>query len=360
MTESKSAVRPLVSICIPTYNYAHYLGEAVASALDQSYERIELIVSDDASSDDTHAVMERFASDPRVRFMPLDENIGMFANFNRCWEHARGSHIKYLLADDWLSTNCVERLMFELETHPDASIASCNNWMIDEAGAIFGEQVNEFGETGLIAPKEAAAVMARGFNAIGMPTNTLIARERIAQVGGFDARYQPSADMQLWLKLLSVGGLAWSAEPLCFLRFHDAHTHRWAGRPDVSSLEVWRDAPDLPDSPVDQDLARIAQRNWSRLFTTHAAGFALKRDWATARRLLSDVRRHVGLMDGAAMLAKSLPQSLRSRSAIREAKRAGRTVRHAPFPEVGRRPEDLHAAAATGVGPRLRSEIARS
>ena len=84
---------PAVTVCIPTYNYGHYLGGAIASVLDQTFEDFELLIADDVSSDDTEEVVRPFLTDSRVQFLPNEVNSGMFANFNRCVKLARGKYI---------------------------------------------------------------------------------------------------------------------------------------------------------------------------------------------------------------------------------------------------------------------------
>jgi glycosyltransferase involved in cell wall biosynthesis len=99
---------PAVSICIPTYNYAHYLTDAVRSACEQTHPDLEVLIIDDASTDGTAALMERLSrKDPRVRCVHNPRNLGLQANFNRCVELAAHECVKILCADDVLRPTCV-------------------------------------------------------------------------------------------------------------------------------------------------------------------------------------------------------------------------------------------------------------
>jgi hypothetical protein len=115
-----SARAPLVSIGLPTYNGAHYLAEALASALAQEYAPIEVVISDDGSTDQTDAICRRFAeSDPRVRYTRRARNIGAVANFRQVLAMSRGEYFTWLGQDDILSdTSYVATAVDYLERHP--------------------------------------------------------------------------------------------------------------------------------------------------------------------------------------------------------------------------------------------------
>jgi glycosyltransferase involved in cell wall biosynthesis len=99
---------PLLSVCIPTYNRAAMLVDAIESALTQGFEDFELIVCDNASTDDTEAVVKRYR-DPRLRYCRFPELVGMYANHNRCIELARAPWIIFLHSDDRLAPSALSR-----------------------------------------------------------------------------------------------------------------------------------------------------------------------------------------------------------------------------------------------------------
>src|SRR6266498_132578 len=101
---------PLVSVCIPTFNASRWIQECVESALAQSYQPLEILVVDDASTDCTVGLV-RSLNDGRIRLIENKENMGMVSNWNRCVELARGEFIKFLFHDDILYPDCVERMM---------------------------------------------------------------------------------------------------------------------------------------------------------------------------------------------------------------------------------------------------------
>lgn len=85
-------VPPLVTIAIPTYNRANlYLTQAIESAINQTYPNLEIIISDNCSTDDTEMVIRSF-KDPRIRYFRQEKNIGGNNNFNFCLKQARGEY----------------------------------------------------------------------------------------------------------------------------------------------------------------------------------------------------------------------------------------------------------------------------
>ena len=99
---------PRVSVCIPSYKGAATIGEAIQSVLGQTFRDFELIVVDDASPDDTMAVVRAFG-DPRLRCFVNPTNLGPQANWNRCLELAQGRYIKLLPHDDLLHPECLQQ-----------------------------------------------------------------------------------------------------------------------------------------------------------------------------------------------------------------------------------------------------------
>ncbi len=114
---------PLVSIGIPTFNRADTLRRAALSALAQTHSEVEVLISDNASTDATALVAEELcAQDARVRYMRADVNRGPTANFNLLFAEVRGEYAMMLSDDDWLKPNYVERCLQTLRSRPDHSV----------------------------------------------------------------------------------------------------------------------------------------------------------------------------------------------------------------------------------------------
>src|SRR5262245_14062805 len=95
--------QPLVSIGLPTYNRASMLPRAIESVLAQTHANIELVLSDNASTDETETICrEAQARDPRINYIRQAVNIGLIANFKFVLREARGAFFMWLSDDDWL------------------------------------------------------------------------------------------------------------------------------------------------------------------------------------------------------------------------------------------------------------------
>lgn len=104
--------QPLVSILIPVYNRENLIGECIESALAQTYTHIEVVVVDNASTDETWAICQQFAAkDQRVRVFRNDTNIGPVRNWLRCLDKAQGEYGKILFSDDLMFEHFLERTL---------------------------------------------------------------------------------------------------------------------------------------------------------------------------------------------------------------------------------------------------------
>jgi glycosyltransferase involved in cell wall biosynthesis len=131
-SKSKEA---LVSVIIPTYNRPAYLQEALKSAVRQTYQHLEIIVSDNCSPENPQPIVESF-QDSRIRFWRNAKNLGLCVNINNAFNKARGKYVASLHDDDVWEEDFLEKLVPPLEANPDVALAFCDHYIIDEAGAI--------------------------------------------------------------------------------------------------------------------------------------------------------------------------------------------------------------------------------
>lgn len=107
---------PLVSILIPVYNRESLLGESIQSALDQTITNIEIIISDNASTDNTWNVCKHYAErDTRIKIFRNDANLGPVRNWQRCISEAQGEYGKILFSDDLISATFLEETLPMME-----------------------------------------------------------------------------------------------------------------------------------------------------------------------------------------------------------------------------------------------------
>ena len=125
----------LVTILVPTYGRAHYVDVAVRSALAQTHESIEILVLDDASPDDTSAVMAAFRAEPRVRYVRHAQNLGIAGNWRYGIAAARGEFFCLLHDDDTLEPDFVRTLLAPLSADASLALAFCDHSVMDVKGA---------------------------------------------------------------------------------------------------------------------------------------------------------------------------------------------------------------------------------
>jgi hypothetical protein len=324
----------VISVCIPTYNYGRFLGRAVESVLAQEQGDFELIVVDNASTDDTQAVLARY-DDSRLRLVRNPRNLGLFRNFARSLELAEGELVKFLAADDWLHPAYLREAVALAAAHPSAAIVSGPGYYVDEDGVVFGVGTTGVFRPGFVPGAEALAAQARLLNVVGMPSNALLRRAAVEAVGGFDERFAPAADVHLWGKLLSRHDLAWLDRPLSFLRFHRTKAHDYGLDPSESTFLAWEDLARTGGPRVTPAIVRAALDAEAERSALHAAAHLLAGNAAGARRIAAFTTPHVPAGRVAGRVALRLPALVRAQGARTIAARTGRLVVYGPMARLG-------------------------
>lgn len=127
--------RPRVSIGLPVYNGGRFLAEALDSHLAQTYADFELIISDNASTDQTEAICRAYAAkDGRIRYYRNEQNLGMGPNFNRVFQLSCSEYFKWVTADDLCEPNYLARCVELLDADPTVVLTYAKAKFIDETG----------------------------------------------------------------------------------------------------------------------------------------------------------------------------------------------------------------------------------
>ncbi len=130
---AQSPDSPLVSVIIPTYNYARYLPRAINSCFEQTYENLEIIVVDDGSTDSTATVVSGFGN--RIVYVRQD-NQGVSAARNTGLSHVKGEFVVFLDADDILLKDCIASTVAVLLQHPDIGIVFTDTLHLERDGTL--------------------------------------------------------------------------------------------------------------------------------------------------------------------------------------------------------------------------------
>lgn len=208
-----------VSICIPTYNQVQYIRGALESALGQTLRDLEVVVSDNHSTDGTREYLES-VRDPRLRVVRPERHVSANENFEFCSAAARGEYLSILCSDDLVRPAYAETMASILDAHPNVVFAySAIEW-IDENGNTKGVE-RHIGGSFLHTGTEE---LKRFFKGAGCNFPTiLIRRSAYESVGGFSrGSILPDAvcilDWDLELRLLDVGDIYYHDEVLGYFR----------------------------------------------------------------------------------------------------------------------------------------------
>jgi len=234
-----------VSIAIPAFNRERFIDDALESALGQTYEPLEIVVVDDASTDRT-VDRVRLHSDPRIRLFLNDRNLGQCGNRNLALAHARGELIKFLDSDDMLDPACVARMAHPFVQDPTVGLVFTRKRVIyeialDETPAhlrqtrlgLTRDAHRGFSELGpLNDGRTLLAEMLSGdgpiVNWIGQPSAVMVRRAHLNVSGAFAYNVRMRVELDLWVRMLAHARVGFIDDQLV--------TYRWGHEAENASM----------------------------------------------------------------------------------------------------------------------------
>ena len=206
---------PKVSVVTRTYNYGHFLGEAIQSVLDQTFQDYELIVVDDGSTDDTKQVVSGF-SDHRIKYIH-QENRGVSAAYNTGISAASGEYLAFLDADDiWLPRK-LEVQVRAMESSPQAGLVYSDVYYFDSKTGAITESLLQT----LNGPPPRGSVLERHVDEFfAHPSTWLVRRCVFDRVGMFDETQRSSEDEDMLFRIASFFEFEVVPMPLTMARTH--------------------------------------------------------------------------------------------------------------------------------------------
>jgi predicted O-linked N-acetylglucosamine transferase (SPINDLY family)/predicted SAM-dependent methyltransferase len=226
---------PLVSVCIPTYNGEKFIKEAIQSVLSQTYSNIEIILSDDNSSDRTVEIAKALQSQSPLKFSILEHSqYGLAENWNFCISQAQGKYIKFLFQDDLLQPNAIKAMVSLAEQDQEIGL-------VFSPRKLFTSTENPH-DAQLLAHHEAKDVhkgwsnlqsiqsgqellqelniLENPINKIGEPSTVLIRKEVFDTVGVFNPELCQLVDLEMWLRIMSQYKVGFVDRTLSSFRIH--------------------------------------------------------------------------------------------------------------------------------------------
>ena len=246
----------LVSVIIPCYNHAHFLGDAIESVLAQSYPSFEIIVIDDGSPDNTAEVAARY---PGVRYV-RQANQGLSAARNTGIRESRGEYLVFLDADDRLLPDALRDGLACFRDYPEAAFVSGHHRYINRDGSLRNEY-----PPSPIGDDPYVALLKRNY--IGMHATVMYARAVFDAVGRFDTTLKSCEDYDLYLRIARRFPVHHHHHLAAEYRWHGANMTNNSGRMLKSAMRVLRAQwPYIRDEPGYLHACRVGVRFWRDYF----------------------------------------------------------------------------------------------
>ena len=226
-----------VSVIIPNYNHARFLPAALDSLLSQSLPPKEVLIFDDASTDDsTKVIGDYIAKEPRIRLFRSDENQGPIPHMNRGLKIANSRYVFFMAADDVVLPDFLESSLQLLSRHRAAGLCSSMSKLIDEQGedrGIYRNPLISDRETYVSPPRARRFLLSHGPWFMG--NTTVYRRDALLEAGGFDPELKSFCDGFVSQVLTLRHGACFVPRPLgCWRRmetgYAQAHGHDWQPR----------------------------------------------------------------------------------------------------------------------------------
>lgn len=218
---------PKVSVLIPAFQAEAYVAKAIESVLSQTFRDFELIIVDDASTDNTYDIALSYKinrEDVDITVLRNDHNLGMASNWNKCLQQAKGEYVIKLDADDVFMPNILEEEVNFLDQHPDLVWVCADPAYINENDEPIVFELGEipiwFGNDQTIDGMTLIERIIRKGNFI-CSSSVMFRRSFVSEAGPFNDRVIHTADMEMWLRLACFAKVGRIPKQLLYYRVSD-------------------------------------------------------------------------------------------------------------------------------------------
>ena len=225
---SDRKIEPLITIAIPTFNRASWLVDCIQSCLAQSYRSLEIIVSDNASTDQTQETLKQF-DDRRLRVVTQKSNVGSIPNFNACLSEARGDYIVFVPDDERIEPWMLERFVDIVSNDSEIPIVvSLSGTFLPDENRMWRPPLSRKLKTGICDGLSILQEYLRGKITINL-SSMMFRTEALRGVGGFPIAFPHAADVAAWSTLLLSGKTGFVNDYGGFTIYHKATQTSYLG-----------------------------------------------------------------------------------------------------------------------------------
>jgi glycosyltransferase involved in cell wall biosynthesis len=231
---------PRVSVVIPSYNHAPFIGQAIDSVLAQSFDDFELIITDDGSTDGSADIIRGY-TDPRINFEAFATNRGACEAVNRCIARATGEYVALLGSDDYFLPGKLARQVAILDAAPALAGVFGLVEFVDDEGAAIRAHLNPIANLFSAAPANRFAWLRRFFlegNALCHST-AMIPKRIYDELGCYDVALRQLPDMEMWVRICARYPIEVVPEPLTAFRVLRGQRNISAATPAVIRRSAW-------------------------------------------------------------------------------------------------------------------------
>jgi len=235
----------MISVAIPTYQGAAFIGPTLQSVLDQTHRDLEIILSDDASKDDTVRIAESFG-DARIKIFRHESNLGPMDNWNFALAQCQGEYIKVMGQDDLIHPSCLEKQQAILSdpAHASVGLVTCRREVVNAEGKKILTRGFDRKSPRWPGAQALAASIRAGGNLLGEPVAGLFRKSDIDRGVRFRDKVPYFIDIDFWGQLMADRDLYSQPEALCSFRVSNS---AWSAALMAEQSQQWQKLLDLLD-----------------------------------------------------------------------------------------------------------------
>ena len=201
----------LVSVCIPVFNGEVFIKETIEMILKQDYDNMEILVSDNESTDHTVEEIKKI-KDSRIKLLQNERNLGMGGNWNSLMRQARGDYLLLVCADDYLLPGAIREKAKILDDNPDVNIVFSSSYVMNEKGRKLMIR-RPFRKSCKLEARKMQQDLFVKRNIFAEPTNNMLRKSAMLEVGDFDTNLWYTIDWDYWLRMLNTGNAYYIDKP---------------------------------------------------------------------------------------------------------------------------------------------------